>query len=76
MSMYYNSQEVRLEAAILKRVRNSSLVECPCAENVMGLSTIPKTRIVGISMPDTYGGRRAFFHPLKIYRKEHWRSKK
>jgi hypothetical protein len=26
-------------------VRNSSLVECPCAENVPGLSLIPKLRI-------------------------------
>jgi len=33
MSKYYNSQEVRLEAAILKRVRNSSLVECLGADN-------------------------------------------
>ena len=32
-----NSQEVGLEAAILERVRNSSLVECPCADNGSGL---------------------------------------
>jgi hypothetical protein len=32
-----DSQEVGLEAAILERVRNSSLVECPCADNVTGL---------------------------------------
>ena len=29
----------------LKRVRNSSLVEHPCADNVTGLSMIPKLRI-------------------------------
>ncbi len=32
-----NSQEVGLEAAILERVRNSSLVECPRADNGAGL---------------------------------------
>jgi hypothetical protein len=32
-----DSQEVGLEAATLKRVRNSSLVERDCAENVTGL---------------------------------------
>ena len=33
----HNNQEVGLEAAILERVRNSSLVEWFCAENVTGL---------------------------------------
>jgi hypothetical protein len=32
-----DSQEVGLEAAILERVRNSSLVECRRADNVTGL---------------------------------------
>jgi hypothetical protein len=32
-----NSQEVGLEAATLERVRNSSLVEWSCADNVTGL---------------------------------------
>ena len=32
-----DSQEVGLEAATLERVRNSSLVERDCAENVPGL---------------------------------------
>jgi hypothetical protein len=32
-----DSQEVGLEAATLQRVRNSSLVERDCAENVTGL---------------------------------------
>ena len=32
-----DSQEVGLEAAILERVRNSSLVEGFCADNVVGL---------------------------------------
>ena len=32
-----DSQEVGLEAATLERVRNSSLVEWSCADNVAGL---------------------------------------
>jgi hypothetical protein len=32
-----DNQEVGLEAAILERVRNSSLVQWSCAENVPGL---------------------------------------
>ena len=39
-----DSQEVGLEAAILERKRNSSLVKLICAENVTGLSTAPKLR--------------------------------
>ena len=34
-----DSQEVGLEAATLKRVRNSSLVEWSCADNVAGLKS-------------------------------------
>ena len=37
MSECTDNQEVGLEAATLERVRNSSLVKCPCAENVTGL---------------------------------------
>ena len=37
-----DSQEVGLEAAILERVRNSSLVQRDCAENVTGLNRTPK----------------------------------
>ena len=43
---YKDSQEVGLEAAILERVRNSSLVEYTCADNVTGLSSIPKLRVL------------------------------
>ena len=35
--MRYNSQDVGLEAAIIERVRNSSLVECARADNVARL---------------------------------------
>jgi hypothetical protein len=34
-----DSQEVGLEAATLERVRNSSLVEWTCADNVTGLKS-------------------------------------
>jgi hypothetical protein len=37
MSECIDNQEVGLEAAILERVRNSSLVKCSGAENVTGL---------------------------------------
>ena len=37
-----DNQDVGLEAATIQRVRNSSLVEWCCAENVTGLSVLPK----------------------------------
>ena len=37
MSVCTDNQEVGLEAAILERVRNSSLVKWSCADNVTGL---------------------------------------
>ncbi len=40
MSGVTDSQEVGLEAAILERVRNSSLVESPGADNVTGLKPV------------------------------------
>ena len=39
-----DSQDVGLEAAIIKRKRNSSLVESACAEDVTGLNISPKPR--------------------------------
>ena len=41
-----DSQEVGLEAAILQRVRNSSLVKCGCADNITGLK--PDTEATGL----------------------------
>ena len=38
-----DSQEVGLEAATLERVRNSSLVECPRADNGSGLKRRAET---------------------------------
>ena len=46
-----DSQEVGLEAATLERVRNSSLVEWFCADNVVGLKYTAETaelNIVGL----------------------------
>ena len=46
-----DNQEVGLEAAILERVRNSSLVKCFCAHNVAGLKlsaeAVAFTRVAG-----------------------------
>ena len=39
---FRNNQDVGLEAATIQRVRNSSLVERFCAEDVRGSSTEPK----------------------------------
>ena len=46
-----DSQEVGLEAATLERVRNSSLVEWFCADNVAGL----KCTAEAVAMPGSYG---------------------
>ncbi len=40
-----DNQEVGLEAATLERVRNSSLVKWFRADNVTGLSHVPKLRV-------------------------------
>ena len=45
MSECSDNQEVGLEAAILERVRNSSLVKCSGADNVTGLKQV--TEAVG-----------------------------
>jgi hypothetical protein len=37
-----DSQDVGLEAAIIERVRNSSLVECACTDNVARLKHLPE----------------------------------
>ena len=50
-----DSQEVGLEAATLERVRNSSLVEWSCADNVTGL----KFRAEAADLVAIRGGRGA-----------------
>ena len=68
-----NSQEVGLEAATLRRVRNSSLVERARAENDTGLSMPPKPQDPGLQ-PRV--GRGAFTAARKAYRKERWSAVK
>lgn len=49
-----DNQEVGLEAAILERVRNSSLVKWFCADNVAGLKrtaeAVAATHVAGASL--------------------------
>ena len=47
-----DNQEVGLEAAILERVRNSSLVKWSCADNVAGL----KRTAEAVAMTSILGG--------------------
>ena len=54
-----DSQEVGLEAAILERVRNSSLVEWFCADNVAGLKYTAETAATHIFGVCWVGERRA-----------------
>ena len=51
-----DSQEVGLEAAILERVRNSSLVEWFCADNVVGLKYTAE--VVAMIFLDCWVGER------------------
>ena len=53
-----DNQEVGLEAAILERVRNSSLVKCSSADNVTGLKLV--TEAAGAKVFGPSRGRRAF----------------
>jgi hypothetical protein len=54
---FIDNQEVGLEAATLERKRNSSLVKRSCAENVTGLSHVPKHRVFGSSELGAVGER-------------------
>ncbi len=77
-----NSQDVGLEAAIIERVRNSSLVECARADNVARLK--PRTEAVDILLPALargagakYGyGRGAFRSAEKPEREHRWSGRK
>jgi hypothetical protein len=58
MSECRDNQEVGLEAAILERVRNSSLVKCSGADNSTGLkSTSEATGAVRLRARSTVGER-------------------
>ena len=56
-----DSQEVGLEAAILERVRNSSLVEWFCADNLVGLKYTAEAAATFFSW---VGERRAWVEAL------------
>jgi len=59
MSECRDNQEVGLEAAILERVRNSSLVKCSGADNSTGLKSTSEA--TGSEPPaGVPSGRRAF----------------
>ena len=57
MSECTDNQEVGLEAAILERVRNSSLVKCSGADNVTGLKLVTEAAGASISMGCAVGER-------------------
>ena len=61
-----DSQEVGSEAATLERVRNSSLVEWSCADNVTGL----KPRAEAADSCLCRSGRGAFFNRYKFDRED------
>ena len=63
-----DSQEVGLEAATLERVRNSSLVEWTCADNVTGL----KPRAEAVSFRFCGMGRGASISAVKRSRERSW----
>ena len=67
-----DSQDVGLEAAIIKRKRNSSLVESACAEDVTGLNHAPKLR----QRHRVLLGRGAFCKPVKVCCEACWRYQK
>lgn len=59
-----DSQEVGLEAAILERVRNSSLVEWFCADNVVGLKYTAEAAAGSMLCVVWVGERRAWVEAL------------
>jgi hypothetical protein len=63
-----DSQEVGLEAAILERVRNSSLVEWSCADNSTGL----KSRAEATGSCASTSGRRASISAAKRRENPSW----
>ncbi len=63
-----DNQEVGLEAATLERVRNSSLVEWSCADNVTGL----KHRAEAASFAFMQMGRGASISAVKRPRERSW----
>ena len=76
-----DNQDVGLEAAIIERVRNSSLVESSCADNPTGLPSMPpKPRMRpgdgGNVVPYGSRGRGVFRAAVKVERKHGWSARK
>ena len=67
-----DSQEVGLEAAILQRKRNSSLIESSCAEDVTGLKPVTEAA----DAREIVRGRRALCKPVKVAGDGCWRYHK
>jgi hypothetical protein len=70
-----NSQDVGLEAAIIERVRNSSLVEWRGTDNVSRLKQYTEAMDTTLSQETGYG-RGAFSKPEKPDCKDWWRHEK
>jgi hypothetical protein len=67
-----DNQDVGLEAAIIERKRNSSLVESSCADNVAGLKYTAETA----GLTAMLIGRRAFLSAVKVDREDGWSGRK
>ena len=70
-----DNQDVGSEAAIIERVRNSLLVECPCADNVRGLKSITEAADVAPVRPGRHG-RGVFLVRGSGRRKPAWSARK
>ena len=77
--MRKDSQDVGLEAAIIERVRNSSLVECACTDNVARLKHRTEALDVALSRSqesESGHGRGALCAAEKPDRKDWWSEHK
>ena len=72
--MRKDSQDVGLEAAIIERVRKSSLVECACTDNVARLKH--RTEAVESFLWKGRIGRGALCAAGKLDRKDGWSAHK
>ena len=69
-----DSQDVGLEAAIIERVRKSSLVECACTDNVARLKH--RTEAVDRRVAGSSYGRGALCAAAKPDREDWWSAHK
>ena len=71
---FFDNEDVGLEAAIIKRKRNSSLIEKFCAADVTGLKC--STEGEGVIRFGEWRGRRVFLSAVKRKREFPWSDKK